>query len=108
MIVNKKYNKFTVLPSHTDYSSDLIAHYKKNSDLNILHRDDDIPSLICLNGSSYWYKNNNLHRENDLPAYINSDGTKKWYKNGKLHRDNDKPAIIYYDDCFMGCYNPFN
>lgn len=60
-----------------------------------LHRDDDLPALISLNGTyESWYKNGNLHRDNDLPAIIFSNGGKKWYKNGVLDRDNDLPSVI--------------
>ena len=45
-----------------------------------------------LNGSIYWYNNNNrLHRE-DGPAIEYANGNKYWYLNGKPHRE-DGPAI---------------
>ena len=47
------------------------------------------------NGNEYWYNaNGKLHRENDQPAVIKVDGTKKWCINGERHRDNDQPAFI--------------
>ena len=34
-----------------------------------------------------------FHNFDDLPAMICSDGTQKWYRHGLLHRDNG-PAVI--------------
>jgi len=45
-------------------------------------------------GNQFWYKNGLKHRDNDLPAIICSNGTQEWYKNGERHRDNDLPAVI--------------
>lgn len=59
-----------------------------------LHSVYDRPSVIYLDGSKSWHKNDLLHRDNDNPAYIGSDGLKEWRRNGKIHRDNDKPAHI--------------
>lgn len=45
-------------------------------------------------GNQYWHFSNfKLHRENDLPAVINVDGTKEWWKFAKRHRENGQPAI---------------
>jgi hypothetical protein len=41
--------------------------FKKNG---LLHRDNDLPSVICVNGTRFWYKDNNLYRENGKPAII--------------------------------------
>ena len=35
-----------------------------------------------------------IHRENDLPALIYVNGEKHWYKYGQCHRENDMPAVI--------------
>jgi antitoxin component YwqK of YwqJK toxin-antitoxin module len=70
-------------------------YIKWNNSAGQLHRDNDQPAVINVNGSKYWYRNGQLHRDNDQPATIDSNGTKEWYKNGQLHRDNDKPAVIY-------------
>ena len=59
-----------------------------------IHRDNDLPALICISGNRFWYQNDKLHRDNDLPAIINNNGDQYWYQNDKLHRDNDLPAII--------------
>ena len=59
-----------------------------------LHRDNDMPAVICVNGSQEWYQNGNYHRNNDMPAVITPNGSQFWYQNGKLHRDNDMPAVI--------------
>lgn len=63
---------------------------------NKLHRDDDLPALVYLDGTKLWYKNGKLHRDNDKPAY-DSEEVKKWYKNGELHRENDKPALCKFN-----------
>jgi len=44
----------------------------------------------------YFYKNK-LHRENDLPAVMHIEGNIFYYKNGGLHRDGDNPNVIYSD-----------
>jgi len=78
-------------------SPDKTEHYKIVNGSHVLHRDDDLPSVIYKDGSKYWYKNGQLHRDNDLPAAIYHDGSQSWYKNNKLHRDNDLPAVIFYN-----------
>ena len=48
-------------------------------------------------GNKKWYnKKGELHRDNDLPAVIYVDGSKHWYQNGKLHRLKG-PAVIFPD-----------
>jgi hypothetical protein len=63
-------------------------------DLGILHRDNDLPAVICTNDRLHWYKNGQLHRDGDRPAviYITTNHM-MWCKNGQFHRDGDKPAI---------------
>ena len=61
-----------------------------------LHRDDDLPAEIWVDGTQFWYRDGKRHRDNDLPAEIRADGSQLWYRDGKRHRD-DKPAIIYAD-----------
>ena len=56
-----------------------------------LHRDDDLPAVICGIGQE-WYQNGLRHRDNDLPAVICADGTKKWYLNGKIQEDKRIPT----------------
>ncbi|HMC00637.1 MAG TPA: hypothetical protein VKN14_06335 [Flavobacteriaceae bacterium] len=60
-----------------------------------IHRENDLPAVICSNGTKQWYKDNKLHRDNDNPAIIFPNGTKYWYNQGKLHRNFDKPATIF-------------
>jgi len=43
----------------------------------------------------FWKKNGCLHRDNDLPAFIYLDGDLSWYRNGDLHRDIG-PAYISF------------
>jgi antitoxin component YwqK of YwqJK toxin-antitoxin module len=62
-----------------------------------LHRDNDLPAVICSNGHQEWYRNGKLHRYNDLPARISSYGSQSWYRNGKLHRGNNLPAVIFFN-----------
>ncbi|QGR53586.1 hypothetical protein [Moumouvirus maliensis] len=56
-------------------------------------RENDLPCIISHHGTKIWYLNGRIGRVGDSPAIIEPDGTKKWYKNGLLHRDNG-PAII--------------
>jgi antitoxin component YwqK of YwqJK toxin-antitoxin module len=65
----------------------------------VLHSFNDMPAIIRLDGSQFWYKDGKLHRDNDMPAIIYSDafikgGEQFWYQNGKIHRNNDMPAVI--------------
>lgn len=60
-----------------------------------LHRNNDLPALICYDGTQIWCKNGKIHRESDLPAAIYVNGNRYWFKNNKRHRDNGLPAVIY-------------
>jgi len=51
-----------------------------------LHRDNDLPAVIYLDGYKEWWINGELHRENDMPAIIYEDGSKEWYINGEVIR----------------------
>jgi len=68
-------------------------------------REGDLPSIILVNGSQFWYKANPKrggfgqpdalqHRDGDKPAVIKENGDLFYYIDGKLHRENDKPAVI--------------
>ena len=59
------------------------------------HSYEDRP--VYTYGTSRWYKDGKLHRDGDLPAVICADGTQQWYKEGELHRDGDLPAVIQAD-----------
>lgn len=71
-----------------------------------LHRDNDLPAIIYIDGFKSWYQHGLVHRDNDQYAVIYSGGDKHWYYYNKLHRENDQPAIItkggdkywYYND----------
>ena len=60
-----------------------------------IHRDDDLPAVITLNGYYTWYQNGKRHRDNDLPAMIYPDGSWVWCQNDECHRDNNLPAVIW-------------
>lgn len=65
-----------------------------------LHRDDDLPAVVCANGNCEWWVNGELHRDGDLCAILNlvhfvPPCCRKWYQHGKLHRDGDQPAAEY-------------
>lgn len=71
-----------------------------------LHRDDDLPAVVCANGNCQWWVNGELHRDGDLCAILNVyttlvppfgtiAGCREWYQHGKLHRDGDQPAAEY-------------
>lgn len=61
----------------------------------MLHRDNDKPAVIKLDGTKKWYRNGFIHRDNDLPAIVWSSGGKEWYQNGKLYRENGKPLSFF-------------
>jgi hypothetical protein len=35
-------------------------------------------------GNQYWYQNGKIHRDKDLPAVICANGTQQWFQNGKV------------------------
>lgn len=74
-----------------DVDEDGIIRRRKNKKL---HTDDDEPSIIYPDGTTYYHKNGKLHRNEDKPAIVSPDGSKQYYKNGEVHRDGDNPAII--------------
>jgi antitoxin component YwqK of YwqJK toxin-antitoxin module len=49
--------------------------------LGLLHSYDDKPSLTY-NGDLYWHKDGLLHRDNDLPSIIMNNCDKYWHING--------------------------
>lgn len=59
-----------------------------------LHRDGDLPALICNAGQKEWYKNGLRHRDNG-PAVI-STTQESYYKYGSRHRDDNLPATTNY------------
>jgi hypothetical protein len=58
-----------------------------------LHRDGDLPAVICLNGDKFYYRNGQNYRADDKPNVVRIDGTVAWWRNDVPHRD-DLPAII--------------
>ncbi len=48
-----------------------------------IHRDDDQPAIVCVNGNKEWYLHGQLHRING-PAVVMANGNKKWYLYGQL------------------------
>jgi antitoxin component YwqK of YwqJK toxin-antitoxin module len=53
----------------------------------LLHSLDDKPSIID-NGDLYWHKDGLLHRDNDLPSIIMNNGDKYWHINGEPSRSD--------------------
>jgi antitoxin component YwqK of YwqJK toxin-antitoxin module len=51
----------------------------------LLHSFDDQPSIIN-NGDLYWHKDGLLHRDNDMPSIVMNNGDKYWYINGVQSR----------------------
>ena len=60
-----------------------------------IHRGNDLPAIIGIDGHKCWYKYGELHRENDQPAIEGLNGDKAWYICGKLHRDKNRPAVEF-------------
>jgi hypothetical protein len=58
-----------------------------------LHRDGDLPAIVCDNGDMIWFRNGVRHRDGGLPAHIYAGG-REWWKNGLIHRGGDLPARI--------------
>jgi hypothetical protein len=48
-----------------------------------LHRDGDLPAVMNMNGTKYWYKKGVRHRDGGMPAVVNADGTLFFYENGQ-------------------------
>lgn len=58
------------------------------------HRPLDLPAVISIDGSMYWYKDGLRHRANG-PAVVLSNGTKMWFVCDNKHRIGG-PAVEYY------------
>ncbi|AKI79764.1 hypothetical protein QJ850_gp035 [Acanthamoeba polyphaga mimivirus] len=67
-------------------------------------RGNDLPSIESGNGRKIWYFDGKIGRIGDAPAVIEPDGELRWYKDGKYHRDNG-PAVIKQDGTMMWYYN---
>ena len=63
--------------------TDYCVSFRKN---NLLHRDNDLPAIIYVDGSKVWYQNDLLHRDNGHPVIVRANGTKLWYQNGTCIR----------------------
>lgn len=59
-----------------------------------LHNDNDLPAIVCNDGSKHWFAHGKKHRGNDKPAFVGANGVQQWYKNNMIHRENDLPACI--------------
>lgn len=68
--------------------------YKKNG---FLHRDNDLPAVIYVDGSKFWFRDGVDYREDDKPASEFASGTLVWYLDGMVGRADDKPAIVWAD-----------
>ena len=62
--------------------------------LKKLHREHDLPAIVCNNGTKEWWFEGKRHRENDRPAVVYANGDQKWWVKDKRHRENDRPAVI--------------
>jgi hypothetical protein len=60
-----------------------------------LHRDGDLPAVVCANGRQQWWKHGKRHRDGDLPAVMWPSGARFWYQHGQQHRDGDLPAVVH-------------
>jgi hypothetical protein len=63
----------------------------------LIHRDGDLPAVVCSGGYQAWVKHNKKHRDGDLPARVWPCGCSEWYKDDLLHRDDDLPAVMRCD-----------
>ena len=63
------------------------------NDMGQVHRENDLPAYIRMNGSARWYRDNKLHRECG-PAVIRANGEEEWYKNGLRFEDGNFNIIL--------------
>jgi antitoxin component YwqK of YwqJK toxin-antitoxin module len=63
----------------------------------LLHSYEDKPSLTY-NGDLYWHKDGLLHRDNDLPSIIMNNGDKYWHINGEPSRSDISLPFIEKSD----------
>jgi len=61
-----------------------------------LHREKDLPAIVCTDGHRAWYRNGDRHREGDLPAFIDENGYQAWFRDGQRHREGG-PALVRED-----------
>jgi hypothetical protein len=45
-------------------------------------------------GGISWYSGGVLHRDNDMPASISIEGNCEWFRHGLRHRDGNYPAVL--------------
>jgi hypothetical protein len=71
------------------------------------HSFYDEPALILFkNGTTkVWYQNGVIHRGDDLPSVISNGEYNAWYKDGMRHRDDNKPAVMCSDGYKGWWYN---
>ena len=84
----KKYQegKYTVEESY---------HYKAYYYNDLLHRDDDLPTVEYKDGTKEWYQNGKRHRL-DGAAVEYSDGTKAWIINEKYYSEEEHKRIVNF------------
>ena len=58
-------------------------------------------TLICPDGSKFWYQNGQLHRVGG-PAITTPGGYQAWFQNGEYHRVNG-PSLIRFDGTQVWC-----
>lgn len=52
-------------------------------------------------GSVEYYRNGLLHRDNDLPAIVSVNGHKEWYIDGvNVRKNKSLPVVIYSDGMY--------
>lgn len=96
-------DKYDVVKSFTSLDK-TIKYYKKNTNLNLLHRDEEdgpaIIGLYCENTKWLNYFNNGVSHRDNGPCYtaLTNDIVifQSWRKQGELHR-LDGPAMIDYE-----------
>lgn len=75
------------LPMVIDYNNKMIGYCEIRPNMFYLHRNNDLPSCLYKNGSSYYYQNGLLDREDkNLPAII-SDKDIRYFDKGKNTRN---------------------
>lgn len=93
MTATKEYSKR--FDDHTAYFLDEAC--------TILHRDNDLPAIVCDDGDQVWYNYGKRHRETG-PSVLYLDGEKLYYLNGIQYSEEefykliDKPSFVLTDE----------
>jgi len=79
MLINNEYGTFVIL-------EDKVFHIERGRVLDTGPiSKEELKEIKLADYCIIFKKNNLLHRDNDLPAVVYVDGTKYWYQNNNLY-----------------------